>query len=126
MAAIGFCFGGMAVLALARAGAELAGAVSMHGSLRTSAPADLGSVTARVLVCHGAADPHVPLGDVVAFSEEMDRAEADWQLNMYGGAVHGFTHQHAVAGMIPGVAYDAQTDQRSFEHVRGFLSEVLR
>ncbi|MEP7023678.1 MAG: dienelactone hydrolase family protein, partial [Actinomycetota bacterium] len=67
-AAIGFCFGGMAVLALARSGAELAGAVSIHGSLATRSPAAPGSVQARVLVCHGALDPHVPLADVTAFA----------------------------------------------------------
>jgi len=63
-AAIGFCFGGLAVLTLARSGADLAGVVSMHGSLATAKPAEPGAVRARVLACHGALDPHVPLADV--------------------------------------------------------------
>jgi dienelactone hydrolase len=124
-AAIGFCFGGLAVLTLARSGADLAGVVSMHGSLATAKPAEPGAVGARVLACHGARDPHVPLADVTTFAEEMDHARADWQLIMYGGAMHGFTHEHAIPGAMPGVAYDALADQRSFLAARTFLAEVL-
>ena len=125
MAAVGFCFGGMAALALARAGVGLAGVVSIHGSLATSAPARPGAVTARILACHGAADPHVPPADVAAFAEEMNYAEADWQLVMYGRAQHGFTHKHAVPGAMPGVAYDRLADERSFAAARAFLAEAL-
>jgi len=125
LAAIGFCFGGMAVLALARAGADLAGVVSIHGSLATPRPAEPGSIRAKVLVCHGALDPHVPMAHVTAFVEEMNQAGADWQLMIYGGAMHGFTHKNAVAGATPGVAYDALTDQRSFDAARGFLAELF-
>ena len=134
-AAVGFCFGGMAALALARAGTNLAGpalagpalaaVVSIHGSLATSAPAQPGAVTARILACHGAADPHVPPADVAAFAAEMNHAGADWQLVMYGRAQHGFTHQHAVPGAMPGVAYDRLADERSFAAVRAFLAEAL-
>ena len=69
-----------------------------------------------------AADPHVPLADVTAFIEEMDRAGADWQPNVYGGAVHGFTHQHATPGETPGVAYQREAEQRSFADARRFLA----
>jgi len=124
VAAVGFCFGGMAALALARAGTELAAVVSMHGSLRTGRPARPGTVTAKVLACHGAADPHVPMEDVVAFTDELNRAGADWQLNVYGGAVHGFTHRHAVAGTTPGVAYDPDADERSFAAATAFLARA--
>jgi len=67
----------------------------------------------------------VPLADVTRFAEEMSHAQADWQLIMYGGAVHGFTHEHAVPGAIPGVAYDALADRRSFLAARTFLTEAL-
>ncbi|MGH3249976.1 MAG: dienelactone hydrolase family protein [Trebonia sp.] len=121
-AAVGFCFGGMVVLALARAGEPIAGVVSIHGTLATGSPARPGAVPARLLVCHGAMDPHVPLGDVTAFSEEMNGAGADWQLIMYGGALHGFTHTHARPGAVPGVAYDPLADSRSFAATRQFLA----
>jgi dienelactone hydrolase len=125
-AAIGFCFGGLTVLTLARSAADLAGVVSMHGSLATVKPAEPGTVKAKVLACHGALDPHVPLADVTRFAEEMNHAGADWQLIMYGGAMHGFTHEHATPGAMPGVAYDALADQRSFLAARTFLAEVLQ
>ena len=125
VAAIGFCFGGMAALALARAGADLAGAVSIHGSLATSSPAAPGAVTAKLLVCHGFRDPHVPMTDVTAFGDEMNHAGADWQLVVHGRAMHGFTHAHATPGATPGVAYEPLADQRSFAATSAFLAEVL-
>ncbi len=124
-AAVGFCLGGMVALTLARSGAGLAGVVSMHGSLTTVAPAEPGAVAAKVLACHGASDPHVPMGDVAVFAEEMDRAGADWQLIVYGGAPHGFTHDRAVPGEVPGVAYDARADERSFAAASAFLEGVF-
>lgn len=124
-AAIGFCFGGMAALTLARSGgAGLAAAVSVHGSLTTPEPAKPGAVTAKILACHGTADPHVPMGDVAAFAAEMDHAGADWRLVAYGRALHGFTHEDAVPGAIPGVAYDRLADERSFADIRAFLAET--
>jgi len=125
LAAIGFCFGGMAVLALARAGADLLGVISVHGSLQAPRPAGPGSIKAKVLVCHGALDPHVPQAQVTAFMEEMNRAGADWQLMIYGGAAHGFTHKDAARFGSPGVAYHALSDARSFAATRSFLSELF-
>jgi dienelactone hydrolase len=125
VAAIGFCFGGMVALDLARTGESLAGAVAIHGSLATGQRAEAGGVRARLLVCHGARDPHVPLSDVTAFAEEMNDARADWQLIMYGGALHGFTHSHATPGAFPGVAYDLDADNRSFAATSAFLAEIF-
>ncbi len=90
LAAVGYCFGGMTVLELAREGVDLAGVVSIHGSLKTSRPAQAATVKAQVLACHGALDPHVPAIDVTAFVEEMNRAGVDYQFIVYGGAMHGF------------------------------------
>ena len=124
LAAIGFCFGGMAALALARSGADLAGVVSIHGTLASRKLAEPGTLMPRILVCHGAADPHVPMADVVGFADEMDRANADWQLNIYGRAAHGFTHKHTTPGAVPGVAYDRVADERSFTATCTFLDEL--
>ncbi|MBV8296330.1 MAG: dienelactone hydrolase family protein [Acidimicrobiia bacterium] len=125
-AAVGFCFGGMVVLTLARAGTDLDAVVSMHGSLSTSRRAQPRAIRAKVLACHGALDPHVPMTDVAAFVDEMNEAGADWQLNAYGGAVHGFTHKDAVEGATPGVAYDARTDARSFAAARALFQEAFQ
>jgi dienelactone hydrolase len=122
-AAIGYCFGGMAVLHMARNGVRLAAAVSVHGSLATTVPAEAGSIKAKILVCHGALDPHVPVAHVDAFVEEMKRAGVDWQLIMYGEAVHGFTHKGAAPN--PGVAYNAAADRRSTIAINDFFAEVF-
>ena len=125
VAAVGYCFGGLTVLELARAGAALKGVVSVHGTLTTSAPAAPGGITAHVLVCHGALDPHVPTAQVTAFADEMRDAGADWQLNVYGRAVHGFTHEEADGVRMPGVRYDAASDRRSSAAIRLFLEEAF-
>ena len=123
VAAVGYCFGGMTVLELARSGAELTGVVSVHGSLQTSSPAQTEIVKAKILVCHGALDPHVPMTQVNAFMEEMTSAHVDWQLIVYGEAMHGFTHKDGPAA--PGVAYNALADARSAKAIRSFLAELF-
>jgi dienelactone hydrolase len=124
LAAVGYCFGGMSVLELARSGDEILGVASIHGSLSTDSRAAAGQIKSRILVCHGALDPHVPMAQVTGFVEEMTEAGADWQLAIYGGAMHGFTHQGPPSA-IPGVAFHAPTDARSFSLLGQFLAEVL-
>jgi len=123
IAAIGYCFGGMTVLEFVRSGADLMGAVSVHGSLDTTKPAKPATVKAKILVCHGALDPHVPMTQVNAFIEEMKTAGADWQLIMYGQAMHGFTHE--TGPKFPGVEYHALTDARSAQAVQNFFTELF-
>jgi dienelactone hydrolase len=124
LAAVGYCFGGMTVLELARSGISLAGVVSVHGALETVQPAAPATIRAKVLVCHGALDPHVPMTHVASFTEEMIRSGADWQLIFYGNAMHGFTHETAT-GKQPGVAYHAASDLRSSNAIHLFLNEVF-
>jgi dienelactone hydrolase len=123
LAAVGYCFGGMTVLELARSGVDLAGVVSVHGSLDTARAAQVGSVRAKILACHGALDPHVTSAHVNAFVEEMNNAGADWQLIVYGGAMHGFTHE--TEPYARGVAYHAQADARSSAALKSFLGELF-
>ncbi len=94
-AAIGYCFGGGVVLELARSGTDVGGVVSFHGNLDTPNPKDALSIQGKVLVLHGADDPFVPMEQVEAFTQEMGDAKVDWQLVMYGGAVHSFTNPKA-------------------------------
>ena len=126
VASIGYCFGGLTVLELARSGCDLAGAVSVHGSLDTPRPAEPGSIRARILVLHGSLDPHVPTAQVTGFVDEMHHARADWQLIVYGGAQHGFTHEDADGTRTPGVAYHALSDARSSVAIAAFLREVFQ
>ena len=124
LAAIGFCMGGQAALELARDGAPLFAAVSFHGLLDTGLPAEPGRVTARILACHGDADPMVPRSQVLAFWEEMDAAKADWHFHSYSGVKHGFTNP-APPPDNPAVAYDASADRQSWVAMLSLFDEVL-
>jgi dienelactone hydrolase len=121
-AAIGFCFGGLAALELARSGADLRAVVSFHGGLSTRSPAAPGAVRAAVLACTGAADPFVTREHRAAFEDEMTLARADWHLHVYGGAQHGFTER---AARSPGAAYDEASDRRSWQAMRDLLADAL-
>lgn len=123
VAAIGYCFGGMCVLEVARSGNDVCGVVSLHGLLAADASGPLEAVKTKVLVLHGAEDPMVPDEQVAGFMKEMRAAKADWQLVHFGGAVHAFTDKNANR---PGEAlYDETVDKRSFLMMTNFLSEVL-
>lgn len=123
IAAIGYCFGGMAVLQMARSGTSFAGVISVHGSLATDLLAQPGSIRSKILICHGALDPHVPMQHVTAFAEEMKQAGADWQLILYGGAMHGFTWEASPG--LPGLAYNVAADLRSTVAIKNFLTELF-
>jgi dienelactone hydrolase len=124
IALVGYCFGGMIALEYARSGAAIGAVVSVHGGLETASPAGPASIRAPILVCHGALDPHVPMPQVAAFAEEMKNAGADYQVIVYGNAMHGFTHETAT-GQQPGVSYHAQTDARSSMAIQGFFRELF-
>ena len=123
IAAIGFCMGGQAALELARDGAPLALAASFHGLLNTDRPAEPGAITARLLVCHGDADPMVPRSQVLAFWDEMDAAGANWHFHSYAGVKHGFTNPHPVNN--PATAYDASADRQSWAALLELLDELV-
>lgn len=126
MAAIGYCFGGMVVLELARSGAAVAGVVSFHGGLETPTPADAKNIKGKVLVLHGADDPHVPASEVAGLEDEMRKAGVDWQLIKYSGAVHAFTNPEAGHDNSKGVAYNEKADKRSWEAMKQFFAEIFR
>jgi dienelactone hydrolase len=121
--AVGYCFGGMTVLELARSGAPLDGVVSVHGSYDTKHPAGPDGIKAKVLVCHGALDPHVPMAQLTAFADEMKETNADWQAVIFGNAMHAFTHEGLPS--IPGVAYHAPSDARCWRAIETFLAELF-
>ncbi|HEU4819721.1 MAG TPA: dienelactone hydrolase family protein [Qipengyuania sp.] len=124
LAAIGFCIGGQAALELARDGADLVLAASFHGLLETKAPALPGAIKARILVCHGDADPLVPRDHVRRFWEEMDQAGVNWHFHCYGGVKHSFTNPNPPADN-PALAYDASADRQSWTALLSLLDEIL-
>lgn len=123
VAAIGFCFGGLCVLDLARSGADLRGVVSFHGLLKPNGLAAQ-AIKAKILVLHGADDPLAPIEDVVALREELNAAGGDWQLHMYGRAQHAFAVPGANVPDI-GAHYNADAERRSMASCAAFLEDVL-
>jgi len=126
VAAIGYCFGGTTVLELARSGAPLAGVVTFHGGLDTPTPADAKNIKGKVLVLHGADDPFAPAAQVAALEDEMRAAHVDYQIVLYGGAVHAFTEPEAGNDNSKGAAYNESADKRSWEAMKQFFGEIFR
>lgn len=120
--AIGFCLGGMAVLELARDGADLSLVASFHGLLATPLPATA-PIAPRVLVCHGDADSLVPRADVTGFWEEMDRVGADWHFLSFAKVGHGFTNPQMLDGS-PNPAFDPVADRQSWSALMGLVDEI--
>ena len=122
-AAIGFCFGGLNVLDLARAGGDVQAVVSMHGSLSTPEPAKKGDIKAAVLAVHGAADPIAPKAERDAFEAEMEAAGARWAMVVWGGVVHAFTD---VGVNVPGVAvYDEAVSRHGYATAHAFIADAF-
>lgn len=124
MFALGFCMGGQAALEMARDGADLRAVASFHGLLDTPAPAEPDAVKARILVCHGDADPLVPRKQVLAFWEEMDRARARWHFHSYSGVKHGFTNPNPPRDNTA-VDYDESADRQSWAAMYSLFDEEL-
>ncbi len=124
IAAIGFCFGGLCILDIARTGADIAGVVSFHGLLGAPGNTAGNKIKAKVLALHGWDDPMVPPADVEAFGKEMTAAEADWQLHAYSGTMHAFTNPAANDPGF-GTVYNGVADRRSWTAMKNFLSELF-
>ena len=125
IAAIGFCFGGTTVLELAYGGSDLLGVVSFHGGLTQPKPEDMSQIKAKILVLHGAEDPHIKPEEVTGFQDTMQKAATDWQMIFYGGAVHSFTNPAAGSDKSIGVAYDTKAAARSWKHMLTFFDEIF-
>lgn len=124
IAAIGFCFGGLCVLDLARSGSDIAGVASFHGLF--DAP-DLPAqpIRSKVLALHGWNDPMVPPDAVVALAKELTDAGADWQIHGYGHTGHAFTNPGAAALGIPNVDYSPTASRRSWAALYDYLDELF-
>jgi dienelactone hydrolase len=121
--AIGFCFGGLSVLDMARCGMAVDGVVSFHGLFGAPGNTEGATITAKILALHGWDDPMATPDDVLTFAREMTAAKADWQLHAYGATLHAFTNPDAQNPDF-GTQYDAGADRRSHAALLDFLSEL--
>ena len=124
IAALGFCFGGLCVLDMARMGADIKAAISFHGLLGAADNLSAPKPKASVLALHGWDDPMATPDDVMAFSKEMSAANADWQLIGYGDTVHAFTNP-AANDKANGMAFDPVVTRRAWATCDDLLAETL-
>jgi dienelactone hydrolase len=124
VAIMGFCFGGLCALDLARSNADIRAAVSFHGLLKPSGLTEP-KIRAKVLMLHGYDDPLAPPEDLLAVAKEFTDAGADWQVHAYGHTVHAFTNP-AAQDRAGGMQYDESADRRSWHALEEFLSEALK
>jgi dienelactone hydrolase len=128
IAAIGYCFGGGVVLNMARAGIDLDGVVSFHGSLATSTPAVAGKTKAKVLVYNGADDSFTTPEQITAFKQEMDAAKVDYQFINLPNAKHGFSNPDATdlgSKLKMNIAYNAEADKTSWAGMQAFFKKIF-
>ncbi|MDD2760938.1 MAG: dienelactone hydrolase family protein [Methylomonas sp.] len=124
IAAMGFCFGGLCALDLARTGVDIGGVISFHGLLVPPDNLPHPQIKARVLVLHGHDDPMVPPEQVLALENELTLAGADWQLHTYGHTMHAFTNPLANDPDF-GTVYQVTADRRSWLVMKNFFEEIF-
>ena len=124
IAAIGFCFGGLCALDMARSGADVQAVVSFHGLFTPPGNTAGRKIAAKVLALHGNDDPMVPHAQVMAFADELTAAGADWQIHMYGKTMHAFTNPEANDPGF-GTVYNETADRRSWQALDNFLEEIF-
>ena len=123
-AAIGFCFGGLCVLDLARIGTDVKGVVSFHGLFNAPGNTEGKKIKAKILALHGNDDPMVPVEMVTGLEQELTEVGADWQIHVYGNTKHAFTNPEANDQNL-GTVYNANADRRSWQAMKNFLDELF-
>jgi len=124
VAAMGFCFGGLCVLDMARAGLDVLGVASFHGLLGAPGNTNENKISANVIAFHGYDDPMATPDDVITFGKEMTDAKADWQLHAHGGVMHAFTNPQANDPSF-GTVYDQKANDRAWDALTFFLEETF-
>ncbi len=131
LAAIGFCFGGSTVQALAYSGAPLVGIVSFHGGPVPAPLETAGQVKTHFLLLNGAIDPMVPATAKADLEKSLEAAKIDYQSIDYSGALHAFTNPGAdklatEAGMTGKIGYNNTAAERSWKQMQIFFDEILK
>jgi dienelactone hydrolase len=117
--AFGYCFGGAAVLELARSGADLKGFVTFHGGLKTPEGQTYGQARGKYLILHGSADTAITMDQFADLSKELESAGLDHEMITYGGAQHAFS-------VFGGKRYQEAADKKSWNRFTQFLEEILK
>jgi dienelactone hydrolase len=117
--AAGYCFGGAAVLELARSGADLKGFATFHGGLQTPEGQNYSRTKGEILIMHGSADSAITMDQFAALAKELETAGIAHEMITYGGAQHAFT-------VFDGDRYQETADKKSWKRFQEFLAEKLK
>jgi len=117
--AVGYCFGGAAVLELARLGADLKGFATFHGGLKTPEGQDYAKTRGEILIMHGSADSNITMDPFAGLAKELESAGIAHEMITYGGAQHAFT-------VFGGNRYQEDADKKSWKRFQEFLSDKLK
>ena len=115
----GYCFGGAAVLELARSGADLKGFATFHGGLKTPAGQNYATTKGEILIMHGSADSAITMNQFAALAQELEAAGIAHEMITYGGAQHAFT-------VFGGKRYQETADKKSWKRFQEFLADRLK
>ena len=121
---MGFCFGGLCALDVARTGADVKGVAAFHGLFGAPGNTKGTKIRAKVIAFHGWDDPMVKPDDVKALGAELTEAGADWQIHAYGGVMHAFTNPQANDPGF-GTVYNRRAAERSWNSLKRFLEECF-
>jgi dienelactone hydrolase len=124
VAILGYGFGGLCALDLARSGADLKGAISVYGHFEPPPNPSLESVKAKILIHHGHKDSISSQNELGNFENEMSRAQIDWQTHTYGEAMHAFATPTA-NDPGSGILYNPIAAKRSWKAIHNFLDEIF-
>lgn len=124
LAAIGFCFGGLCALDLARTRTDMRGVAPFHGVFTPSPVPTLERISSKVLALHGWEDPLAKPEDVRALADELTAKGCDWQIHAYGQTTHAFTNPQA-NDRQKGMSYRPEADRRSWASLQNFLAELF-
>jgi len=125
LAAIGYCFGGSTVLQLAYTGADVKAVVSFHGQPLVATAEQAKAIKSKILICHGADDAHIKMEELSKFAAPLKDTKVDYQINIYGGATHGFTVPH-VETKMSSLKYSPEADQRSWREMQDLFNEAFK
>jgi dienelactone hydrolase len=117
--AFGYCFGGAAVLELARSGADLKGFATFHGGLKTPEGQNYTKTRGEILIMHGSADMAITMDQFADLAKELESASVVHEMITYGEAQHAFT-------IFGGNRYQEAADKKSWKRFTEFLADTLK
>lgn len=116
---MGYCFGGAAILELARSGANMKAFVPFHGGLKTPEGQDYSKTKGKVVVFHGTADKAISMQEFAGLAVELENTGLNHEMITYSGAPHAFT-------VFGSKRYHEEADKKSWSRFTEVLEETFK